>query len=101
VFDASGKYLYFAASTDAGPASQNWGDLSSFNRPVTRSLYLVVLDKTLPSPLAPESDEEKAKDPEKKKEASAADAPKDDTGNKDGGQGRQGRQERRGKTCRR
>ncbi|HEX8096447.1 MAG TPA: PDZ domain-containing protein, partial [Pyrinomonadaceae bacterium] len=57
-FDKGGKYLYFAASTDIGPAT-GWLDLSSNSRPVTRSVYVVVLDKTLPSPLAPESDDEK------------------------------------------
>jgi tricorn protease len=58
-FDRGGKYLYFAASTDVGPTT-NGIDMSGMNRPVTRSVYLVVLDKTLPSPLAPESDEDKA-----------------------------------------
>lgn len=57
-FDRSGKYLYFTASTDIGPTT-NGIDLSGMNRPVTRNIYLAVLDKTLPSPLAPESDEEK------------------------------------------
>ncbi len=57
-FDESGKYLYFTASTDVGPTT-GWLDLSSINRPVTRSVYLIVLRKDLPSPLAPESDEEK------------------------------------------
>jgi tricorn protease len=59
VFDKNGKYLYFTASTDAGPTS-GWLDMSSFNRPVTRSVYLVVLSKEDKSPLLPESDEEKA-----------------------------------------
>lgn len=66
-FDAGGKYLYFAASTDIGPASQSWGDLSSLNRPATRNLYLAVLDKTVPSPLAPESDEENGGDDKKER----------------------------------
>jgi tricorn protease len=57
-FDRGGKYLYFAASTDAGPAMGGI-EMSNFNYPVTRSVYLAVLDKSLPSPLAPESDEEK------------------------------------------
>jgi tricorn protease len=57
-FDASGQYVYFTASTDVGPAT-GWLDMSSFNRPVTRSVYLIVLRKDTPSPLAPESDEEK------------------------------------------
>ncbi len=58
-FDRSGKYLYFTASTNAGPTS-GWLDLSSMARPVTRSVYVVVLRKDLPSPIAPLSDEEKA-----------------------------------------
>ena len=56
-FDKSGKYLYFTASTDIGPRS--WLDMSGINRPVSRTAYVVVLRKDLPSPLAPESDEEK------------------------------------------
>ena len=58
VFDASGKYLYFLASTDAGPVKQ-WFDMSNADMRATRSLYLAVLRKDLPSPLAKESDEEK------------------------------------------
>jgi tricorn protease len=57
-FDKGGKYIYFTTSTDAGPTT-GWLDMSSFNRRVTRSAYIVVLRKDLPSPLAPESDEEK------------------------------------------
>jgi tricorn protease len=57
-FDASGKYLYFAASTNTG-LTQGAGDMTSFAHPVTRSVYVVVLRKDLPSPLAPESDDEK------------------------------------------
>jgi tricorn protease len=59
VFDAAGKYLYFVASTDAGPASDF--SMTTFDHPITRSLYAIVLRNDLPSPLAPESDEEKAK----------------------------------------
>ena len=68
VFDKDGKYLYFTASTDSGPSMQP--DLHSFTRPLTRSVYLTVLGKDQPSPLAPESDEEKPaeeKKPEEKK----------------------------------
>ncbi|HEX8559173.1 MAG TPA: PDZ domain-containing protein [Pyrinomonadaceae bacterium] len=57
-FDKSGKYLYFTASTDVGPTA-GWLDMSSMGRATTRSVYAVVLRKDLPSPLAPESDEEK------------------------------------------
>ena len=69
-FDKGGKYLYFTASTDIGPAVGS--GMSVINRPVTRAVYLVVLNKNDPSPLAPESDDEKDKD---KKDA---DKPKDD-----------------------
>ena len=64
VFDRGGKYLYFTASTDIGP-SLGGIEMSNFNYPVTRSVYVAVLDKSLPSPLAPESDEEKS-EPAKK-----------------------------------
>ncbi|MGE5740443.1 MAG: S41 family peptidase, partial [Candidatus Aminicenantes bacterium RBG_16_66_30] len=68
-FDRSGKYLFFTASTDVG-LTPGWLNMSSMDRPVTRSVYVAVLKKDLPSPLAPESDDEKAKEPEK------TDAPK-------------------------
>ncbi|MBI3684018.1 MAG: PD40 domain-containing protein [Acidobacteria bacterium] len=57
-FDRDGKFLYFTASTDAGPTS-GWLDMSMLPFRVTRSVYLIVLPKDTPSPLAPESDEEK------------------------------------------
>jgi tricorn protease len=58
VFDKGGKYLYFTASTDIGPSVLGF-DMSSYSHRTTRSVYLAVLKKTDPSPLAPESDEEK------------------------------------------
>ena len=61
-FDKEGKYLYFTASTDTA-LSTGWLDMSSIQRPVTRSVYVAVLAKDLPSPLAPESDEEKPAEP--------------------------------------
>jgi tricorn protease len=60
VFDKDGRYLYFTSSTDSGPSLQP--DVGSFSRPVTSSIYLVVLSRTEPSPFAPESDEEKVVD---------------------------------------
>jgi tricorn protease len=69
-FDKSGKYIYFTASTDAGPTT-GWLDMSSFPHQVSRSVYAIVLSKDIASPLAPESDEEKAQE-EKKPEATAA-----------------------------
>ena len=59
IFDRSGKYLFFFASTDAGPVN-NWFSLENQDLSVTRSIYLAVLRKDLPSPLVKESDEEKA-----------------------------------------
>ena len=63
-FDKEGKYLYFTASTNTA-LSTGWLDMTSLQRPVTRSVYVMVLKKDLPSPLAPESDEEKPKEAEK------------------------------------
>ncbi|MGC1364616.1 MAG: PDZ domain-containing protein [Candidatus Acidiferrum sp.] len=68
VFDKNGKSLYFAASTDLG-LSLAWLDLSSFQHPVLRSIYAVVLKKGDPSPVEPQSDEEKAAGDEKGKDA--------------------------------
>ncbi|MGI9075167.1 MAG: S41 family peptidase [Bryobacteraceae bacterium] len=59
VFDKSGKYLYFMASTNVA-LSGGWIDMSSIARPVTSSIYVMVLRKDLASPLAPQSDEEKS-----------------------------------------
>ncbi len=64
VFDKSGKYLYLTASTDVGPTI-SFADLSAAGHQVTHSVYAVVLRNDIPSPLSPESDEEKIK-PEKK-----------------------------------
>ena len=52
VFDASGKYLYFTSSTDTA-LGQGWLDMSSLERPVTRTVYVTTLRAGLPSPLAP------------------------------------------------
>ena len=66
-FDASGKYLYFLASTDAGPANHTF-NLSSYHVRATRALYLALLRKDTPSPFAKESDEEKPEAKEEKKD---------------------------------
>jgi tricorn protease len=66
-FDKGGKYLYFTASTDLGLGGED--GMTRLDRPVTRHVYAVVLKKELPSPVAPESDEEK---PEEKKPEGAA-----------------------------
>jgi tricorn protease len=57
-WDAGGKYLWFLASTDLGLGSQ-WLDMTSYDRTENFGLYLAVLKKGEPSPLLPESDEDK------------------------------------------
>ena len=60
-FDRDGQYLYFTASTNYGATSSGL-DMNSDLHDVTRSVYLIVLPNDVASPLAPESDEEKASD---------------------------------------
>lgn len=57
VFDKKGEYLYFLASTNAGPVL-NWFDLSNADMKMTSSIYLVTLRKDIISPFIKESDEE-------------------------------------------
>jgi tricorn protease len=60
IFDRSGQYVYFIASTHMGQAA-TLGDISQFNNPnPVSSLYAVLLRKGMPNPLQPESDEETA-----------------------------------------
>ena len=59
-FDRDGQYLYFTASTNYGPTSSGL-DMTSDEHEVTSSVYLIVLPNNVASPLAPESDEEKAR----------------------------------------
>lgn len=68
-FDKSGKYLYFLSGTDFG-LNTGWLDMSSYQRPFTRGVYLAVLDSNEPSPLKPESDEEDVEKPEAEKPGS-------------------------------
>ncbi len=63
VWDESGKYLYFLASTDFG-LNTGWLDMTSYDRPVTRALYLALLGADEPSPFLPRSDEEEDGDEE-------------------------------------
>ena len=57
-WDANGKFLYFLAGTDFA-LNTGWLEMSSFERPVRRAIYFAVLSADEPSPLLPESDEEK------------------------------------------
>jgi tricorn protease len=73
VWDKGGKYLYFTASTDSGASLQP--DIQAMARTSTGSLYLIVLDKDDPSPLAPQSDEEGGAGPKRPQPAAGGDAP--------------------------
>jgi tricorn protease len=56
-FDKSGKYLYFLASTNTG--FNDYGlDMESDERPTSSSVYAIVLQTSVASPIAPQSDEE-------------------------------------------
>ena len=88
VFDEDGKYLYFTASTDIGLATGGL-DMSSDERSGdAQRLRRRCSSKDLPSPLAPESDEEKdaKKDGDKKDEDAGEERRTPE------GQGRQGRE---------
>jgi tricorn protease len=74
VFDRSGKYLYLLSSTDAGPLMDS--SMTGYSRAFTSSVYALVLKKDLPSPLAPESDEEKAPEADSKAAGGEGDAAK-------------------------
>ncbi len=64
VWDLGKKYLYFLASTDAA-LNTGWLDLSSLERPRREGVYFAVLSKEVPSPLLPESDDEKGQNKSK------------------------------------
>ncbi len=61
VFDPDGKYLFFLASTDAGPVV-NWFDQSNIDMRMRNSIYLATLQKETLSPFSKESDEEEAEE---------------------------------------
>jgi tricorn protease len=58
VFDQSGQLLFFTVSTNVG-LSASWLDLSSIEHRISRNVYAAVLKKDGPSPVGPQSDEEK------------------------------------------
>ena len=87
VFDRNGKYLYLLGSTDAGPV-RDWFSQANADMRSTSVIYLVVLKKGEVSPLAKESDEEKAEAADKGQTEAKPDAkgdvppkdPKDEKG---------------------
>jgi len=73
-FDAGGKLLYFAASTNTGLTSQGL-DMTSDQHPVSSNVYVDVISNDEPSPVKPQSDDESAPQDEPTPAASAAPAP--------------------------
>ena len=79
LFDPSGKYLYFTASTNNGPSDAGI-DLSSLDRATNSSAYVIVLARDGASPVPPESDDENKKKEEEKKDDSDKNQNKATTG---------------------
>ena len=65
-FSRDGKLLYFAASTNVALRT-GWLDMTSYERPQRRALYVVVLAADEPSPLLPEAGDEVVEEEEKGK----------------------------------
>mgnify|MGYP006269124597 CR=1 FL=1 len=61
VWDESGDYLYFLASTDYG-LNSGWLDMSSYDPDVSRGLYLIILDEDAASPFLPETGDEEVEE---------------------------------------
>ncbi len=74
VWDANGRWLWFLASTDYA-LNTGWLDMSSYDRPVTRALYVALLGADTPSPFLPRSDEERPGETPDEAEADTADTP--------------------------
>ena len=79
VFDPEGRYLYFFASTDAGPVI-NWFDQSNQDMNMTNSIYLATLDRETISPFAKESDEQEVEEeaPAEETDDEGPDAPEEE-----------------------
>lgn len=60
-FSADGKHLFFTASTNIG-LSYHGLHMTAYGSSPTRNLYAFILSEDSPSPLKPESDEEKVKE---------------------------------------
>jgi tricorn protease len=76
-FDRDGKYLFFTASNNEGGVAFGL-DMTSDILQSTRSIYALVLAGDQASPIAPESDDEKAAGAGKKDDKKDGDEPKDD-----------------------
>lgn len=82
-FDPSGKYLYLAVSTDAGPVV-NWFQQSSNDMRSTNDLYLMTLQQETTNPLLRRNDrEEIASDDEAEDEDGEADEEEDEEEDED------------------
>jgi tricorn protease len=81
VFDSGGTYLYFFASTDAGPVI-NWFDQSTADMKMTRNIYLATLREETLSPFARESDEEGMKEENGEDGKSGEEGCEEDSGKK-------------------
>ena len=72
-WDASGKYLYFIASTDLA-LSSGWANTSAMGSNPTFTPYLINLRKVDPSPFEPRSDEEEIKEENKEEKKEESDS---------------------------
>jgi tricorn protease len=73
-WDAGGKYLWFFASTNFA-LNSSLLDMTKYDRPETRALYMAILSKSEASPLLPESDEEAARSAAATRDSAAPVAP--------------------------
>ena len=78
IWDRGGKYMLFLASTNFA-LNTGWLDMSSYERPVDRGVYLAVLSKSDPSPLLPEPGDEPADTTAKAKPGAGATGAKTDS----------------------
>ncbi len=83
VFDRSGDYLYFTASTDAGPV-KHWFAMSNADMEASSSIYVAVLRADGESPLAPESDEQTVEADEEGADGEGSDEDVEGDGDGDG-----------------
>jgi tricorn protease len=95
-FDKNGKYIYFTASTNMG-LTTGWLDMTSDYHPVTRAVYVTVLRKDLPSPIAPESDDEKAAEKKDDKSGASADSDQNKERTSDQGKDQKAKEEEKNK----